>query len=237
MRACSCVLASVGVAAGLAIGCVVPDPGPGDTLPPTPPALAPPITLDYRNLMVNPVRDPSLFPDAELIDVYVPAALGPTSGVLLWIHGGGWFGGDRTQIPAWVLQQGPRGYLVASMGYRLGFSDASNVAHNTFPAAVEDVKLAVRFMKAVAQLLGTSSRIVIAGGSAGGHLASFVGATPGEHEPAVIDPALAGFDSTVSAVVNIVGPTDLRAPGAPVDPPNAGAGPAAKWVAAVPRWP
>jgi acetyl esterase/lipase len=191
--------------------CAVPDPGPGDTLSPVPPALAPPAALSYRHLAANPIADPTQFPDSELIDVYRPAVIGPGTGVILWVHGGGWVGGDRTGIPAWVLQQVPRGYLVASMGYRLVTYDAAGVPHNAFPAPVEDVKLAVRFTKALAQLLNASPRIILAGASAGGHLASFVGATPGEHEPQGIDPALAGFDSTVTAVVDIVGPTDLRA--------------------------
>jgi len=211
MLGCTRLLMVSGLSAALACGCVVPDPGPGDTLPATPPALSPPITVDYRDLSVNPITDPSLYPDSELIDLYVPPTLGPDTGMLLWVHGGGWAMGDRTGVPAWVLQQVPRGYLVASIGYRLAFYDAGGAAHNTFPAAVEDVKLAVRFMKSLGAWLHTSPRVILAGASAGGHLASFVGATPGQFEPAAIPPALGGFDSTVSSVVNIVGPTDLEA--------------------------
>jgi acetyl esterase/lipase len=224
--------ASVLLALALSIGCVVPDPGPGDTLPATPPPLAPPIVASYRHLALNPIANPALFPDSELIDLFLPPTIGPTTGVLLWVHGGGWIGGHRGEIPAWVLQQVPRGYLVGSMGYRLVVYDPSGVPHNAFPAAVHDVKVAVRFMKALAQSLGASPRIIVAGGSAGGHLASFVGATPGELEPP-LDPALAGFDSTVAAVVNIVGPTDLRALATPVEPPDPGARFVAACVAAL----
>ncbi len=220
MRACHRVLLACATAACW-IGCIVPDPGPGDTLPPTPPPHAPPLVLSYRHLTANPISDPSQFPDSELIDLYLPAAVGPATGVVLWVHGGGWVAGDRSGIPAWVLQQVPRGYLVGSMGYRLAFYDAGGVPRDTFPAAVEDVKLAVRFMKALARLLGASPRIIVAGASAGGHLVSFVGATAGEHEPSPIDPALAGFDSTVNAVVDIVGPTDLRALATPSSDPFA----------------
>src|ERR1041384_1172759 len=173
MRASHCVLV-VYVAAAFSNACAVPDPGPGDTLPATPPVLAPPVALSYRHLTANPIADPSQFPDSELIDLYLPATIGPNTGVLLWVHGGGWSAGDRKGIPAWVLQQVPRGYLVASMGYRLALYDESGTPENIFPAAAEDVKLAVRFMKAISQLLGASPRIVIAGASAGGHLASFV---------------------------------------------------------------
>jgi acetyl esterase/lipase len=211
--------------------CVVPDPGPSDTLPAQPPALPPPVTVDYRNLDANPVTDPTQLPDADLIDLYLPGNLGPGTGVILWVHGGGWAQGDRTGIPQWVLYQVPRGYLVASMGYRLAFYDAAGVPHNTFPTAVEDVKLAVRTMKALSALLGTSPRIVVAGASAGGHLAAFVGATPGLFEPAAIDPRLSGFDSTVTAVVDIVGPTDLRVLATPPTDPDPGRAFAAFFVA------
>lgn len=232
MRRCLCVLVASAAYAYVLSACVVPDPGPGDTLPAAPPALPPPVTVDYRNLDANPITDPSLYPDSELIDLYVPPTLGPDTGLLLWVHGGGWAMGDRTGVPAWVLQQVPRGYLVASIGYRLAFYDASGAAHNTFPAAVEDVKLAVRFMKALGAWLGTSPRVILAGASAGGHIASFVGATPGQFEPGAIPPSLAAFDSTVSSVVNIVGPTDLRALAtAPTDPSDPGTPVVAYFVA------
>ena len=232
MGSCVGVLAASALYALLAGACVVPDPGPGDTLPAAPPVLPPPITVNYRHLDVNPVTDSSLYPDSELIDLYVPQSVGQGTGLLLWVHGGGWTMGDRTGIPAWVLQQVPRGYLVASIGYRLAFYDANGVAQNTFPAAVEDVKLAVRFMKSLGAWLGTSPHVMLAGASAGGHLASFVGATPGQFEPGVIPPALAGFDATVSSVVNIVGPTDLGILATPpADPSDPGTPVAAFFVA------
>jgi acetyl esterase/lipase len=220
MRSCIHVLVASAMSALLSSACVVPDPGPGDTLPAAPPTLPPPITVNYRNLSVNPIADPSLYPDSELIDLYVPQPLGADTGLLLWVHGGGWAMGDRTGVPAWVLQQVPRGYLVASIGYRLAFYDANGVAQNTFPAAVEDVKLAVRFMKSLGAWLGTSPRVILAGASAGGHLASFVGATPGQFEPGAIPSTLGGFDSTVSSVVNIVGPTDLKTLATPPTDPS-----------------
>jgi acetyl esterase/lipase len=220
MRSCVCVLVASAALAVASSACIVPDPGPGDTLPVAPPALPPPITADYRNLGANPITDPSLYPDSELIDLYVPQTVGPETGLLLWVHGGGWAMGDRTGIPAWVLQQVPRGYLVASIGYRLAFYDTDGVAHNTFPAAVEDVKLAVRFMKSLGAGLGISPRVILAGASAGGHLASFVGATPGQLEPGAIPPSLGAFDSTVSSVVNIVGPTALETLATPPTDPS-----------------
>jgi acetyl esterase/lipase len=165
------------------------------------------VTVNY----VNPTADPATSPDAELMDLYVPGSVGPDTGLLLYLHGGGWAEGDRTELPAWVLHQVTRGYVVASLGYRLAYYDEQGVAHNTFPASVQDVKLGVRALKALGVWMGTSPRVIVAGASAGGHLASFAGATPGQFEPTVTDPALAPYDSTVVAAVNIVGPTDLEA--------------------------
>ena len=122
MRPVAVALASCCIAAALPAACAVPDPGVGDTLPPTPPLLAPPVVLSYRHLAANPITDPTQFPDSELIDVYLPSAIGPGTGVLLWVHGGGWVGGDRKFVPAWVLQQVPRGYLVDRKSTRLNSS-------------------------------------------------------------------------------------------------------------------
>jgi acetyl esterase/lipase len=204
--------------AALSGACVVENPGVGDTYDGGVPLVAPPIAVNYRHLDVNPVLVPSAYPDAELIDLYLPSTITPTTPILLWVHGGGWTEGTRKALASWALHQVGRGYIVASMGYRLAYYDAAGVPHDTFPAAVEDVKLAVRFMKALGPLLGGSSRVILAGASAGGHLSSFVGATPGLFEPSGIDPRLLPYDSTVSSVVNIVGPTDLASLGNPASP-------------------
>ena len=215
MRDCA-VLACSCIAIISAFACAVPDPGPGDTLPATPPALAPPLSFDYRT--GSAVSDPSQFPDSDLVDIYLPDHIGSGVGMLVWVHGGGWVGGTRADIPAWVLQQVPRGYLVASIGYRLVSYDAAGTPHNAFPVPVEDVKLAVRFMKNVGAFLGTSPHVILAGASAGGHLAAFVAATPGQYEG--VDPPDPSVQTTVAAVVDIVGPTDLRALATPVASPD-----------------
>jgi acetyl esterase/lipase len=102
------------------------------------------------------------------------------------------------------------------------------VVHNAFPAAVEDIKVAIRFLRNLGAFLGASPHLTLAGASAGGHLAAFVGATPGQFEDG--DPA---FRARVSAVVDIVGPTDLRALATPVDPPNIAAQLVAFYVASL----
>jgi acetyl esterase/lipase len=98
-----------------------------------------------------------------------------------------------------------RGYAVASVDYRL----ATPGGGGSFPAAVYDVKRAIRFLKARAGAWGLDpTRVILMGSSAGGHLAALSGASVGQLEPNFTG-ALAGVDSSVVAVVDIVGPTDL----------------------------
>lgn len=140
----------------------------------------------------------------QKLDLYLPA---PTGGpetarpVLLWIHGGGWRAGSKDGCPP--ARQGflGRGFAVASLGYRLS-SDA------IFPAQIEDVKSAVRWLRAHAAEYGLDPRRFAAwGSSAGGHLVALLG-TSGE---------VSAFDrgahleqsSRVQAVVDFYGPADF----------------------------
>ena len=86
-----------------------------------------------------------------------------------------------------------------------------------FPAAVDDVKTAVRFLKANAGRYDLrASEIFLSGVSAGGHLAALAGtsAAVGLLEPQNIPSALVGYDSRVRAVIDVVGISDVKAWGA-----------------------
>ena len=97
--------------------------------------------------------------------------------VVLFVHAGGWISGDRTGLPEAALVQVARGFAVASIDYQLAAADADGRAIPSFPAAVWDVKRAVRFLKANAGAWSLDpGRIVLMGASAGGHLAAMVGA-------------------------------------------------------------
>jgi acetyl esterase/lipase len=103
-----------------------------------------------------------------LLDVYIPdkRITFPTPAVI-FIHGGGWSGGDKFPCQVNVLAQ--NGFLCISINYRL-----SGVAQ--FPAAVEDCKCSVRWLKAhAAEYNVDPNKIGVWGGSAGGHLALMVG--------------------------------------------------------------
>ena len=100
--------------------------------------------------------------------------------LVLWVHGGGWSRGDARQSAAFADWPGvlaslaARGYVVASVDYRL-----SGEAH--FPAQVQDVKAAIRFLRSKAADYGIDpARVYIWGGSAGGHLAALTAATCGD---------------------------------------------------------
>lgn len=124
---------------------------------------------------------------------------------LIFIHGGGWKSGGREDYRVYTTWFAQQGYVAASIGYRL-----SNEA--LFPAAVEDAKCAVRWMRAAADSLGVDAdKIVVLGGSAGGHLAMMVGYSS-DDQTLEGTGGHAGVSSRVAAVVDIYGPFDFETP-------------------------
>lgn len=108
------------------------------------------------------------------LDLYLPEATTPTPRLIVWVHGGAWRSGSKSDVP--VVGLTDKGYAIASVDYRL-----SPVAR--FPAQVHDIKAAIRFLRAKEREYGYDAReIVIAGSSAGGHLAALVGVTNGHTE-------------------------------------------------------
>jgi acetyl esterase/lipase len=98
---------------------------------------------------------------------------------LVFVHGGNWVGGDPRHNgtfgdwPGQLAALAARGYVVASVDYRL-----SGEAH--FPAALQDVKSAIRWLRGHAEEFNLDqTRIAIWGASAGGQLASLAGVSCG----------------------------------------------------------
>jgi acetyl esterase/lipase len=114
------------------------------------------------------------------LDFYAPALRQDTTRrppCLVVIHGGGWDSGDNTQLTAWNHRWAARGWAVAALNYRLA------PAH-PWPAARDDVRAAIAWLKANADRLGLDpERLVILGRSAGGQIATAV--AYGEIDPAV----------------------------------------------------
>jgi acetyl esterase/lipase len=118
------------------------------------------------------------------------------------IHGGGWVGGDRKQMAATIVTLAGRGYVAVSPDYRLA-------PRHPFPAAIEDCKLAVRWLRAnAAQYKIDPNRIGVVGLSAGAHLACLLAVTNKE-DGLEGTGGYADVPSRVQAVVSFFGPTDL----------------------------
>lgn len=108
-------------------------------------------------------------------NLYVPKGSGPFPAVI-FIHGGGWSSGDRTQLRVPAAYLAERGIAAVAISYRLS-------GQATYPAAIEDVKEAVRWVRANAQRYRIHpDRLGAAGSSAGGHLAALLALAAGEAE-------------------------------------------------------
>ena len=108
-----------------------------------------------------------------VLDLYVPAEpIRRPVPVIVFLHGGGWSGGTRTTGPDFKRYFAQDGFAMASIEYRLTPS-------HLFPAAVEDVRTAVRWLKANAAAQNIDpDRICLWGTSAGGHLAAVAALAP-----------------------------------------------------------
>ena len=121
---------------------------------------------------------------------------------VLFIHGGGFTGGDKAEYRSASVSAdlARAGYVVVSCNYVLGPKDKPGV----WPRNIADCRDAVRWMRANADALGLDpDRIAVAGGSAGGYLALMVGLSDDKTGPGG-DPA-AKHSAKVSAVIDFYG--------------------------------
>ena len=132
--------------------------------------------------------------------------------VIIYVHSGGWIAGDRSLVPDFVLAQVARGYALVSIDYQLATVGADGSPVSSFPGAIWDVKRAIRYVKLNAAAWNVDAgEVILAGASAGGYLAAFVGATAGKFEPSDLPTtATRRIDSSVEAIVDLVGPSDLE---------------------------
>jgi acetyl esterase/lipase len=135
------------------------------------------------------------------LDIYKRRDVTAPQPTLIWIHGGGWTGGAKeTQLLQFVpwLEMG---WNVVNVEYRLAKVSLA-------PAAVEDCLCALRFVAAHAKTYGIDpTRLVISGGSAGGHLSLTTGMIP---ESAGLERECPGVPlPKVAAIVNFYGITDV----------------------------
>jgi acetyl esterase/lipase len=137
------------------------------------------------------------------LDLYFPKSMNAPAPVVVYVHGGGWTQGSKEGNVEVFYESAllDAGFVLASLDYRLA-------PEYKFPAMIQDVKCAVRFLRAHAGAYNLDpGRIGALGTSAGGHLVGLLGTTDES----------AGFDvgeyldqsSRVQAVVDLFGPADL----------------------------
>jgi acetyl esterase/lipase len=141
---------------------------------------------------------------AQKLDIYLPDEGEGLFPVILSIHGGAFKSGDKGDGQVTPMLEGlKRGYAVVSINYRLS-------GESIWPAQINDVKAAVRWVRANAkQYKLNPDKIAAWGGSAGGHLSAMVGTSGNVKELEDLSQGNPGQSSRVQAVVDWFGPTDF----------------------------
>jgi|1186.fasta_scaffold05734_3 acetyl esterase/lipase len=146
----------------------------------------------------------------QRLDVHLPAdGTGPFP-VLIYLHAGGWIAGDRTVIPDFIAAQVERGIALVSVDYRLVTTAADGTFRNSFPVPDTDVDRAIRFVKAHAGTWNLDpDHVLLAGASAGGHLAALAAAAPGAFVARTLPADLDAVSPRVQGVLDFVGISDF----------------------------
>lgn len=151
-------------------------------------------TIVTRNIVYAEVGGKKL-----LLDLYMPAWKNDPY-LVIWVHGGAWRSGSKESPPTGLLDAG---YALASINYRLS-------EEATFPAAIHDIKAAIRFLRGNAKKYNyRSDRIIIWGSSAGGHLAALAGTTNNDK---ALEGTLGNYlneSSSVQAIIDFYGPANF----------------------------
>src|SRR5580700_1862280 len=136
------------------------------------------------------------------LDVYQRRDTTGPQPTLIWIHGGGWTGGSKESAVMSLMPWFEMGWNVVNVEYRLARISLA-------PAAVEDCLCALRFVAAQAKTYNIdTSRLVVSGDSAGGHLALTTGMIP---ESEGLDRQCAGAPlPKVAAIIDWYGITDVN---------------------------
>ena len=151
--------------------------------------------VSFKNLVYKKIDTLSL-----RLDIYEKKDLSKSVPALIFVHGGSWSKGKRSDYLPYLIDYAEKGYVTITVSYRL-----SRTAH--FPAAVNDVKCAVRWVRTHAEQYHIDPhRLALIGGSAGGHLVLMAGYSN--------DKQFVGFcpdtvTARVQAIVDLYGPVDL----------------------------
>ena len=141
---------------------------------------------------------------AQKLDVYLPEGATDKVPVIVTVHGGAFMFGDKRDGQVKPMLEGvKRGYAVVSVNYRMS-------GEAKFPANINDVKAAIRWIRANAEKYHFDpDKIAIWGGSAGGNLSSLAGTSGDVKELEDLSLGNAAYSSRVQAVVDWFGPTNF----------------------------
>jgi acetyl esterase/lipase len=142
------------------------------------------------------------------LDLALPKDRRSARPAIVVIHGGGWIEGDKSSfstadgpMPGSIREFARRGFVAATINYRLS-------REATYPAGLEDCRLAVRWLRDHAAEYGIDSKRMGAyGNSAGGHLALLLALMPEPKPPA--DEPYRDQPSRVQAAASDSGPVNL----------------------------
>jgi acetyl esterase/lipase len=157
-----------------------------------------PIEPDPTLIYGNYVRSES-FGDGLELDIHAPSEVGPWP-VVVTIHGGGWFVGDRTSMGPLADGLASRKAVVFNATYH------TLTLGGMFPGMVDDIACAVQFARnAASEFTTTPELVTVIGHSAGAHLASLTAYAPGEFGQDCPE----GPSRSADAFVGLAGPYDI----------------------------
>lgn len=139
------------------------------------------------------------------LDLFYPEIIKDKMPIVIFIHGGGWKSGEKSFLHPMAVEIANEGYLCVTVEYRLS-------PEAIFPAAVFDIKTAIKWIKINADNYNAdSSKVNLVGCSSGGHLAALCGTTANNF---LIDSedSLKAVSPIVKTVINIDGILDFTHP-------------------------
>lgn len=137
------------------------------------------------------------------LDIYRQKERGELVPLLVFIHGGGWKGGDRADYLVYLIPFAKKGYMTATVSYRL-------LADGPYPACVEDIVDAFQWFYKHGEEYGYDvNRIAVIGGSAGAHLALMAAYGWNKRSGSIDTLMNTEKKHRIKAVVDIYGPVDL----------------------------
>jgi acetyl esterase/lipase len=173
------------------------------TAPPSPPYHQPPHSSELPLSVQQDVPYSTIGGQQLRLDIYgLHDRSSDLRPAVIVIHGGGWTSYDKSSMREESTFLARCGFVAFAIDYRL-----THGSENLWPAQLDDVQRAVRWIRAHAAQFGVDrDRIGALGYSAGGQLAALLGMEDTRDNS---DPALAKYSSRVEAVVDISGPSDF----------------------------